>query len=147
MVDWQLIAVTATLFVGVRLFYLTRRRLRFRFPSELAEALKTHERDPIEGRRLIDAYFTKDAAREEQERSALWARAQMDVKAAKELRVRLREDLAANAAARKDLQEPATKNASAEGEVNVIQQLDEDDRRTNQQLEQLDEILKRLGQR
>ncbi len=124
--------------------YLVRRRLtlsvwnRSPISSELQAALNLHDQDATAGEQAMDAYFGKQAEREEVERSHLWQQAPTDLNAAKELRRRLAEDLKLNALARKEFAD--TSRAKPELE----RQIDEGEQRVRAQLAQLDLMIKTL---
>ena len=136
-----LLSITITL----RRWRASSRRLRPDL-AELGNALKAYDRDPTQGQPLIDSLMAKEAAREQAERAELWARAQTHPKAAQQLIARLREDLAANEAARNDLRAGGGMPPGGEVPPRRFEELDEEDRKIQEQLAQLELMVKQLRQ-
>jgi len=110
------------------------RRLHRLVPPELARARDLQKTDPASGQLLVDSYWAEQAAHEKERRAALWQRAPTDVRAAKELRKHILEDLKLNKAAMTDF--------GAQGEsLDLIHKVERDLR---EQLEKVDAIIRSL---
>ena len=125
----------------VLILFLVFRRSRLRRTPELTKALELAEKDPAAGREQLAAYFQKEAAEERARRSALWAQAQTDIRAAKDLRRRLLEDLKTDEFARREI----SKDPNAPGVA--LQDIDTSERNTRQELAKIDALIAALKER
>ena len=88
--------------VGLALvWFLSRALYRSMIPAlppELEQALRLQKSDPAKAEYLAEQYYRREGLREEAEQSELLRRASVDASAATELRQRLQDDFATNAA-------------------------------------------------
>jgi hypothetical protein len=98
--------------------------------------------DPVAADRVLDAHFDKEGEREDAERAALRTQAQTDRAAAEELRRRLLGDLEVWAHLLKGSGRKVGKDARMQDAVTNLEQWDKE---TRVELEQLDALIKRLN--
>ena len=132
------IGIAVALLVTVIGLWLGNRSAERRLPPELVQALRLDKTNPSAARRLMDDYFTKQAAQDSQERARLWERAPTDLHAAVELRRRLLDDLATGTAARHEL------DKQPEPQPQVLSNIEQDGQQARAQIARLDELIARL---
>jgi|SRR6266487_816543 len=132
-----LLAAAVVLF-ALLLFVRLRRRGE---TSELNTALKLSDLDPAKGEQDLDSFFIQQAANERTVRDKLWAKAQTDLKAAKELRRRLLEDIATDQLARKEF------GKDRDATPVLMQQIDDSLRDAQAQVAKLDGLIQQLQPR
>jgi len=105
---------------------------------QLAQALGLDKTDPVAARRLMDDYFTRRATQDQRERAVLWQQAPNDLKAAKQLRKRLMDDLVVDAAGRREFKD------LNQGTPQLSGQIDESEQQARAQIARLDQIIEHL---
>src|SRR5258705_11923887 len=133
----------ALLVAAVALFVLLA-FVRFRWrggTGQLSRALRLFDADPGEGQLELDSFFMKQAADERVARDALWAKAQTDLKVAKELRRRVLQDIETDQLARKDF------GNDPEATPKLMQQIDDSERDAKAHLAKLDVLIQQLQHR
>ena len=145
---WRIgIAVLGPLLMAWRVFAVDdvgRRRSATDSPSAdhaIARADQLRKWDPVAADRVLDAHFDKEGEREDAERAALRTQAQTDPTAAVELRRRLLQDLEVWAHLLKGSRRKAGKDARMEQAAKNLEQWDKE---TRVELEQLDAVIKRF---
>src|SRR6266487_3848873 len=126
-----LLAAAVVLF-ALLLFVRLRRRGE---TSELHRAIRLYDTDPAKGEQDLDSFFIQQAANERAARDTLWSSAQTDLKAAKELRRRLLEDIATDQLARKEY------GKDRDAPPVLMQQIDDSLRDAQAQVAKLDGLI------
>jgi hypothetical protein len=86
----------------------------------------------------LDAFFMKQAAEEQVAREELWARAHTDLKAAKDLRRRLLQDIETDALARKEF------GPDPDSTPDLMKQIDDSERDARSELAKVDALIQQL---
>lgn len=130
------IGIVIALLVALLGLWVGKRRAERRMPPELVQALRLDKKDPAAARQLMDHYFARQAGQDSEERAQLWQQAPTDLNAATELRRRLTEDLATDAAARQELNTPQ-----------LLSNIEQSEKQARAQIAKLDDVIQRLRMR
>jgi len=131
----RLVEVAVVLFL---VLYGTIRMRRSGFTPELQRALRRYNEDPVAGQHELDSYFKKQAEEEQQARKLLWIQAQTDLRAAKELRRRVLEDIKTDQFARQEF------SKDPEAKPEMMGQFDESEQSNRAELAKLDALIDQL---